>query len=373
MKILIVAPYFYPNIGGVETYIYNRCIGLKEKYKCEIVVITSNQKEKKYSVENIKGMKVYRLPHLFKISNTPINPFWYFTVKKIIILEKPDLINAHAPVPFLSDITSHVTGDIPYILTYHAGSMKKNKFVADMILGFYERFFLNALFSKSKLIITTFPPKIFPQLYKYHKKIIQISPAVDLKIFKAKKTVAKKTLLYVGRIEKTSEWKGIKYLLDAVAIVKKDIQDIELILVGSGDAINDYKNYAKKQGIDHNTQFVGALKGKTLAKQYNNANIVILPSTSNAESFGTVLIEAMACKKPVIGSRIGGIPYVIDNEKNGLLVEPKNAQQLAHAIKRILKNGKFAEKLGGNGYKKVVENFTLEKQLVKTYQTFTSF
>lgn len=373
MKILIVAPYFYPNIGGMETYIYNLCVGLKEKYNIKVVVVTSNQKEKKYSVETIQGIKVYRLPHLLKLSNTPINPLWYFTIKKIINIEKPDVINAHAPVPFMSDIALRAKGDLPYILTYHAGSMKKNKVLPDMIIGLYERFFLNRVFSKSDKIITTFSPKIFPQLDKHHQKITQISPAVDVKTFNAKKANTKNTLLYVGRLEKTSEWKGVTYLLDAVAIVKKDIPDIKLFLVGSGDSLGNYKNYAKTHGINDNTQFVGALHGKALTKQYNDANILILPSTSNAESFGIVLIEAMACKKPVIGSKIGGIPYVIDNEKNGLLVEPKNAQQLAQAITRILKDSKFAEKLGENGYKKVVEHFNFEKQLIKTYQTFSLF
>src|ERR1700722_7739443 len=148
MKIMIVAPYFYPNIGGMETYIYAICIGLKEKYNCDIVVVTCSQKRGGYSVENINGMKVYRLPYLFKISNTPINPLWYFTVKKIIKQEKPDVINAHAPVPFLSDIALRAKGDMPYVLTYHAGSMKKNKLLVDMLIGFYENSFLNVLFSK---------------------------------------------------------------------------------------------------------------------------------------------------------------------------------------------------------------------------------
>jgi glycosyltransferase involved in cell wall biosynthesis len=372
MKILIVAPYFYPNIGGMETYIYNLGVGLKEKYNSEVVVVTSNQKEGKYSVENIQGMKVYRLPYLFKLSNTPINPFWYFAVKKIIKFEKPDVINAHAPVPFMSDIALRAKGNLPYILTYHAGSMKKNKVVTDMIIGLYERFFLNTIFIKSDKIITTFSPKIFPLLDTYEKKIIQISPAIDINIFKAKKSMVKNTLLYVGRIEKTSEWKGIAYLLDAVAIVKKDMPDIKLVLVGSGDSLEDYKNYAKTHGLSRNTKFVGMLHGKSLAKQYNDTNVLILPSTSNAESFGIVLIEAMACKKPVIGSRVGGIPYVIDNGENGLLVEPKNTQQLAHTITTLLKNSTLAKRLGENGYKKVIEKFTLEKQLRKTHQTFTS-
>ncbi|MFC1682145.1 glycosyltransferase family 4 protein, partial [Nanoarchaeota archaeon] len=107
-----------------------------------------------------------------------------------------------------------------------------------------------------------------------------------------------------------------------------------------------------------NVEFIGTRKGKELVKEINKSKILILPSTSNAESFGMVLIESMTCKKPVIGSNIGGIPYVIDDGKNGLLVPPKNPQALADAIIKILNNPKLAKKMGEEGYKKVKENFT---------------
>ncbi|MBS3072933.1 trypsin-like peptidase domain-containing protein, partial [Candidatus Pacearchaeota archaeon] len=104
-----------------------------------------------------------------------------------------------------------------------------------------------------------------------------------------------------------------------------------------------------------------ALESNFLVEEINKSSILILPSTSNAESFGMVLIEAMACKKPVIGSNIGGIPYVIDNGVNGLLVPPKNSQALTDAITKILSNPKLAKQMGENGYKKVKDGFTWDE------------
>ena len=123
MKIMIVAPYFYPKIGGMENYAYNIGKGLKEKYGWEVVVVTSNHEERKYKEEQMDGMKIYRLPFWFKISNTPINPMWLFSIHKIQKEEHPDIINAHSPVPFISDITSLIAGKIPLVTTYHSGSM----------------------------------------------------------------------------------------------------------------------------------------------------------------------------------------------------------------------------------------------------------
>src|SRR5437667_4672077 len=113
-KIIIVTPYFYPRTGGLENYAFNIAKGLKKKNRWNVTVITSNHLGNKKTKEFIEGIKIYRLPILFKISNTPINPMWYFDIKKIIFEEKPDVINAHSPVPFIADITASVSAEIPF-------------------------------------------------------------------------------------------------------------------------------------------------------------------------------------------------------------------------------------------------------------------
>lgn len=91
MKLLVVSPSFYPNIGGAQNYALNISRILKEKYKWDVVVITSGHKNNKISREDVKGLVVYRMPYLFKISNTPISPFWFNSIRKIINIEKPDI------------------------------------------------------------------------------------------------------------------------------------------------------------------------------------------------------------------------------------------------------------------------------------------
>jgi len=120
----------------------------------------------------------------------------------------------------------------------------------------------------------------------------------------------------------------------------------------------------KNLGIKRNVEFKGSIIGRKLVEYYQKSNVLVLPSLS--ESFGMVLLEAMACKKPVIGSNVGGIPYVIDNDQNGLLVPPKDPQALADAIIKILTNPQLAKKMGEEGYEKVMKNFTWEKQINTT-------
>ena len=125
-----------------------------------------------------------------------------------------------------------------------------------------------------------------------------------------------------------------------------------------------YKRLCKNLGIKRNVEFKGSIIGRKLVEYYQKSNVLVLPSLS--ESFGMVLLEAMACKKPVIGSNVGGIPYVIDNDQNGLLVPPKDPQALADAIIKILTNPQLAKKMGEEGYEKVIKNFTWENQVNTT-------
>jgi rhamnosyl/mannosyltransferase len=366
MKLLVVAPYFFPAIGGMENYSYNISKGLKEKYKWDVTIITSNNIEKKYKEEIIDGMNIYRLPYWFKISNTPINLMWLFSINKILRKEHPDIINAHSPVPFISDITSLIAGKIPLITTYHSGSMIKPLSIWNPLIFLYELLFLPLLFRKSKKIICSSPFVMRQNLKKYKEKATYVTPGVDINVFKPSEKRSKNDVLYVGRIEKNSDWKGIIYLLEAILIAKRIKSDISLRLVGSGDRVEYFKMYTQKLRINKNVKFVGSKINNKLILEYQSSKVIVLPSITESESFGMVLIEAMACKKPVIGSNIGGIPCVIDNGVNGLLVPPKDPQALADAIIKILKNTQLAKKMGEEGYKKVIKNFTWEKQINTT-------
>ena len=369
MKCLVITPYFYPKIGGLENYAYNISQGLKDKYAWEIVVITSNHEEKKDREEELDGIKIYKLARWFKISNTPINPMWYFQIKNIIKKEKPDMINAHTPVPFISDVTARVCGDIPFILTYHTGAMMlKGKLLEDLLIKFYESSILKATLKKAKKIICSSDFVRFDFLKDYAKKTITITPGVDINRFKSKISDFKNKILFVGGLKEAEKYKGLKYLLSAVNIIKKNIKDVKLTVVGEGDYIIYYKKLCKDLEIELNVEFKGRLIGRKLVEQYQKSNVLVLPSLS--ESFGIVLLEAMACKKPVIGTEIGGISYIINHGKNGLLIPPKDPESLAEAILKILKNPELAKKMGRNGHKNVIDKFTWSKQIKKTNDLF---
>lgn len=363
MHIAIVAPFFYPNIGGVEHYTFEiarRCVLRGDR----VSVITSSDSD--FLQEEIEGIKIYRLPYWCKVSNTPINPLWYFWLRKFFKNERPDLIHAHAPVPFLADLAAYAAGKIPFVLTYHSGSMRKGGGLADLIIAGYEKCILPIMVQKARRIAVVSTRVAEALFSRAMEKVEIISPGVDLSRFAKTPLPKAPRILFVGRIERSSSWKGVAPLLHAFVRVNAKLPEAQLMLVGGGDAIETYRNLAKTLQIEKAVEFCGAKTGDDLVLAYQGAKVVVLPSTSESESFGMTLIEGMATGRPVVGSRIGGIPEVIEEGVSGLLAEPNNPEQLAEMLLRILCDDDLAEQFANNGRLRA-ETYSWEQQAGKYF------
>jgi glycosyltransferase involved in cell wall biosynthesis len=151
-------------------------------------------------------------------------------------------------------------------------------------------------------------------------------------------------ILFVGQLDRTHRWKGLEVLIKAVAKLRR-LRQLKLIVVGDGDHRGYYQQLAEKCDIADIVKFKGRLDGEDLIEEYRRAGVLVLPSTSSAESFGMVLIEAMSCAVPVIASSIGGTREVV-KEGTGLLVPPADAKALLKALKTLLSDENLARKLG---------------------------
>lgn len=358
-KVMFVCPYYPPETGGVENYVYNIVDGLIKNYGLDIVIVTTNKQSNSETIEIQQHKKIYRIPASFTLSNTPINPLWYLTLKRIIDEEKPNLINAHAPVPFISDIAALVSGNIPYVLTYHSGTMRKNNIVYDAFIAFYERVIFKFQCSKAKKIIcsSNFVQKTMFSNYK--EKTIVITPGVNTDVFFPTKTNIrdKNTVLFISSFAMMYRMKGLYVLMEAI----DTFTNVTLKVIGEPIKINNDK-----------VLFIGRKYGKDLVEEIQKASVLVLASLAHVESFGMVLIEAMACKTPVVGTRIGGIPEVISEGVDGLVVSPNNPNELSSAIKKILDNKGLAEKMGENGYAKVKSTFKWNYKVKDTFDVFNS-
>ncbi|HEY5442815.1 MAG TPA: glycosyltransferase family 4 protein [Candidatus Saccharimonadales bacterium] len=378
MKIMIVTPYFYPKVGGLENYVFNIAKGLKKRGH-DVLIVTSNHETKEYIEDSSEGLRVIRLPADFRISNTPIGLTWRSRLKKIIKDEQPDVINAHTPVPYIADIALRVSGQIPTVLTYHNDLVKPHgigKYTAKL---FYILLLNKTMRKADKIVVTSeYYANISPYLLKHKEKLYTVEPGVETRHFNTQANKewlknmypAKKIVLFVGSMDSTNRHKGVDVLLKAVAKTKKEISNVQLVAVGKGDAVDSYKTLANALGISSNVSFTGFVSDNDLPQYYAGADLLVLPSTTASEGFGMVIIEAAACGIPAVGSKIGGIPFAIKNGVTGELARPGSVTDLSMKIINLLSNPAKLEAYGSAGAKRVHDNYDWSVQVNKTMDIF---
>lgn len=374
MKILIVTPYFPPRKGGVEHYTYNISKILSENGHKVTVITTGKTKE-----EILDDIKVIRVKNKISISNTPINIHLPFKISEVLKKDF-DIVNAHMPVPFYSDIgaiTSKIK-NVPFVLTYH-NDVTKDEGLLKILSSIYNKSLLQFTLRITKKVITP-SPYVYNEstiIHKFSDKTVWIPPGVDVDTYKPGKSNAKtrynlpqdsKIILFVGAMNRGHAHKGVDILLKAFSMIKTD--NTYLVLAGGGNMIPEYKKLAKSLGIDNKTIFTGFIDEKSLIDLYRGSYMLVLPTLTAAEGFGMVLIEANACGKPVIGSKIGGIKYVIKDGETGLLVPAGDPKALAKAIRELLEDEELAKKMGLKGKKMVEKNYTWNKAAKMTEKAY---
>ncbi|HWY80118.1 MAG TPA: glycosyltransferase family 4 protein [Candidatus Sulfotelmatobacter sp.] len=374
MKLLLITPYFYPKLGGLEKYAYDFSIALKKYFKWNIVVITSNHKNNSNEIIYKNGMKIYRLAPLFTFSNTPINPLWYWKIKKIINVEQPDCINAHTPVPFMADMAGLAASKIPFLVTYHAFSLYKHNFtIFNFIIKLY-KIFEYLLFRKANKIILVSDALKESIPAKFRNKIFIINNSLSLQdIPRYNNHMSKKTqnIVFISSLDKTHEWKGLDEILHAIKIYTTKMNNkIILNVIGDGDSKRYYQHLANKYGITKQVKFLGKKHGREKYKILKDSSIGIIYPKSSNDAFPTVMLEYWAYSLAIIASDIMPINKIIKNKKTGYLIKPKNPKKLANAINLLLSNKNKTNEIGYSGYQELTKKYVLENE-IKKFQTLT--
>jgi glycosyltransferase involved in cell wall biosynthesis len=204
----------------------------------------------------------------------------------------------------------------------------------------------------------------------------KVNPAIDLR----KNLGLEREALVIGSVGQFHKWKGQNYLIHAIRALKKDFPLIKCILVGGvlmpfKDHIqyeSELKSLPKKLAIEENIIFLGWREDT--ASLMNNFDIFVVPSTF-PDPFPNVILEAMCLAKPIIASRVGGIPEMIQDGVSGGLVEPRDSQRLAEMIGWLLRDQNKRKELGENAFQTVQERFPVERNvrgITDIYKTLVS-
>jgi len=375
----MVTPSYDPIIGGTETFVNQVTHKLNEiKIDTDIMTFNMNCKWSPFKGDQIRiedGFRVWRAsasnPRIFNFrGHTPYRELLNVHVIPKLgfskIFAKYDIIHFHDDIDLSFPLFSYFIGTQkkPRLLhchslnhTYHSyrtNSLSRSflRKVADIYVGLSTSsigLLLNLGLPKSKL-------KILPN-------------AVDTTVFRP--NASKKfdnQILSVGRL---SREKGIDVLLRA--LFHLDIPTRVLIIGPVGDRLyfEEIKSLIQKVNSEtsHKAVHVGLVDKATLIRQYQEASLFVCPSIS--EPFGIVNIEALACGTPVIATNVGGIPDIVKDRVNGLLVPANRPLAIALALQELLSDRKSRERYGKRGRQIIQNSFSwnvvLEK-LLKIYQ-----
>jgi glycosyltransferase involved in cell wall biosynthesis len=156
-------------------------------------------------------------------------------------------------------------------------------------------------------------------------------------------------ILFVAALTKWHRYKGLDVLLDALRLAVREERDLVLIVVGDGELRPEFELMSRSLSVHKNVIFAGNVSYEKLPHFYTACDVLMLPSKDMSEGFGLTILEANAAGKPCIGSKIGGIPSIIKNGFNGLLVPPNDSLALANAILELIRNPEERGKMGRNG------------------------
>ena len=360
MRVALVTPRFPPHVGGLETYVGWVAETLRDDPSCDVVVITTAV-GRRTTRETWRGVPVIRLGTWATLSNTPLSPLWLRAVPRLLRELEVDVVNAHAPVPGLADVAA-LTSPVPVVLTYHAGSLAKGVPVLDSVLRLYERVVLPRVFRRCAQLVAVSPVSMAHATDRAHL----IPPGVDAATFSPAATPRRPRVLYVGRVERTSRWKGLHVLVEALVRLRELVPDVMLDVVGDGDDVPALRERARRLGVEDRIVWHGRVTHAELPAHYRAAGVTVLPSLTESESFGMTLVEAMASGCPVVGSAVGGIPFVVRDGVDGVLVPPGDALALAEALGAVLADAGAAEAMGAAGRDAVLARWEWSRQRERT-------
>lgn len=358
MRIALVAPYFHPHVGGVESHVADLARELGRR-RHSVVVLTSRL-EGTAPRERRRGYEVRRVPASANLFSTPVTP----ALQGALAEAGPfDVIHSHSPPPLSSWYAARAAErlQVPHVLTHHC-DLEIPVPAGEVLVSLYRRTFERATLARTARVIATTRTYAATSRSLWRRQADVIPNPVDTERFHPQTDGAdararlgleeRRVALFVGRL---THHKGVEEFVRAAEWTPPDVAHV---VVGDGPRRARLESLARASPAGK-VVFAGRATRDELPGLYAACDVFCLPSTSRLEAFGIAALEAMATGKPVVLSNIPGVAELVDDGVNGLLADPVNARDLAEKMRRILDDAEEARAMGKRGRERVVERFTL--------------
>ena len=360
MRVLQVGKYYPPHRGGMESHLEGLCGELKRFIDVEILVASSNGSQT--SEELVDDVKVSRLGKLFRLRSAPFCPQMVRQIRS----SKADLIHIHHPNPaaVLAYLASGHRGRL--VFTYHSDIVRQK-----VLSRFFDPILKLALNRADTIIVSSSnyirSSYILP-LYEKKCRIIPMGVPIErferpdlAEVARLRKLFGPRIVLGVGRLV---YYKGFEHLIAAMKFVAG-----RLIIVGSGPLHNALQQQAESCGVSERVTFLTSVDD--VRPYYHAADVFALSSVARSEAFGIVQLEAMACGKPVVNTKLDtGVTSVSIDGVSGVTVPPADPEALGKAINALLDNPLRSSAYGRAGQLRVKQHFSLQQMARQTLDAY---
>jgi len=283
----------------------------------------------------------------------------------------PDIVHAHglgiyaaaaAQSPYAHIVTLH--GIIPREAAFVRGSAARLRAFLDSI---YARYCLAR--AKNLISINPYVEEELVRLGGFRGRIYPIENPVDDVFFTVKGNGEEATILYAGRVIPR---KNLLDLLRALNLVRETVADVRLRIAGEAESDPEYvrlcRQFLTQHGLDGMVTFLGSLTTQQMAQEYERCAVLALPSKQ--ETAPVAVAEAMAAGRPVVATRICGMPYMVEDGCSGFLVDDGDVPGLANALIRLLSNPQLRRQMGQRGRELANTRFRADLVAHQTYQAY---
>jgi rhamnosyl/mannosyltransferase len=360
MRVLQLGKFYDPYVGGMETVLKEICESLADQVQFQVVVANTRWRTE-HENRKVPVTRVASLGELFSCSMAPSFPLWARRFD-------PDLIHVHLPNP-LAELSALIADrDIPVVAHFHSDVVRQRN-----LLRLYGPF-LEAFYRRASCIVVPTPRHIeISRFVSKHREKCRVVPyGIQASRFELDETGRKRvnelqdglpSVLCVGRLV---SYKGVEFLIRALEGIRA-----RLWIIGTGPLEGSLRNLAQEKGLADRVEFLGQVSDQDLVAYYHACDVFVLPSITNAEMFGVVQLEAMACRKPVISTNLPtGVPWVNQHGKTGYVVPPANVEELARAVQKLVSNPQLREEMGEAGRMRVEQHFTSTKMAEAMLQVY---
>src|SRR3989338_98683 len=400
MKVLIISDEFPPQVlGGAGTTAFNLARKLKELGN-EIFVMTTCRDKKDEENFQYQNLNIFRIHSDYKARwrnyLSLYNPQTVGKVRRLIQEIKPDIIHAQNIHYWLSYhclkiakqysravfLTANdtmlyscgkttISGKITWWDLLKQAKKRYNPF-RNIMIRYYLRY-VDKIFAVSQELETALRANKINNVALVYNGIAISDWTIEppkIEEFKKRYNLGERPVIFLGG--RLSYLKGAEQAIRFLAEIKKEIPEVVLLVVGSDGFFEKGEKLVEKLGVKENIVFTGWLAGDNLKAAYHSADIVILPDIY-FDALPIILVEAMACKKPVVGSCFACTSETTVDGITGYVVNPLEINQTSEKILDLLKNQEKAKQFGLAGLERVKTHFSLDSQVSQTLSLYQKY